>query len=295
MIKDHTQKQKSGNYSINLQGHSIIINQGITCADAKTIALNVFKANFMQLSKNAAKVAIQRAEELTDAFLSKLMYRLPDDISSMEDPGMQIALYTAQRAYARTGDKDLEELLIDILVERTKQKELCEERIVLDESLNVVSKLTVEHLDALTVILLLLRTKNITLSNSNELNKFIDNKLLPFMTYLSPKTSCYEHLEYAGCGSIMRVARWASIEDIFHIRFANLFSMQSPREIREYLSNIRPQLQKLFAIWDDSSISRFDLTTVGVAIAQANFTRKTGERLQTTSPIIAPYVDGGKL
>lgn len=121
MMKDDVQKQEAGDYSTNLQGKSIVIHQGISYADAKEIALDVYKANFLQLAQDAASLAINRAEQLTDDFLARLKERAPETIGSMRDPAMQMAIFTAQREYAKSGDMDLEDLLIDILVERPRR------------------------------------------------------------------------------------------------------------------------------------------------------------------------------
>jgi hypothetical protein len=57
MINDRVQKQEAGDGSTNLQGQSIVIHQGISYADAREIALDVYKANFIQLSQEAADLA----------------------------------------------------------------------------------------------------------------------------------------------------------------------------------------------------------------------------------------------
>ena len=129
MLKD--QNQESGDNSTNLQGKTIIINQGLSYADAKEIALDVFKSNFLELSAKAAETAKRRAEELVDNFLNELKQRAPESLNKMEDPGMQYAIFTAQKEYAKTGDKDLSKLLVDILVDRSKQEDRDLKQIVL--------------------------------------------------------------------------------------------------------------------------------------------------------------------
>ena len=111
MIDKTTQKQGSGNNSTNLQGKEIVINQGISYSDAKEIALDVFKLNFLQLKKEAADIAQNRAEEITEDFLSHLNERNPEAINEFEQPAMQDALFTAQKEYAKSGDKELGDLL----------------------------------------------------------------------------------------------------------------------------------------------------------------------------------------
>jgi hypothetical protein len=107
MISDKVQKQQGGDSSTNLQGKSIVIHQGISYSDAKEIALDVYRANFLQLSQDAAELARDRAEELTDNFLVKLKEENEAAVSEMSTPGMQAAIYEAQKQYAKTGDKNL--------------------------------------------------------------------------------------------------------------------------------------------------------------------------------------------
>ncbi|KAA6340629.1 hypothetical protein EZS27_011518 [termite gut metagenome] len=152
MVNDKITKQEGGENSTNLQGGTIIVNNGITYQDAKNIALDVFKSNYLELSEKAANTAKTRAEELIDDYIFKLQERTPEAINSMENPGMQYAVFTAQKEYAKTGDKELSDMLVDILVDRATQQERNLKQIVLDESLSIVPKLTSNQLDTLTII-----------------------------------------------------------------------------------------------------------------------------------------------
>lgn len=345
MINDQVQKQQAGDSSTNLQGQTIVIHQGITYTDAKEIALDVYKANFLQLSRDAYEVARARAEELTDAFLEKLKKVNETAVSELSQPGMQAALFEAQKQYAITGDKNLEGLLVDILVERASTPERNIYQIVLDESLSVAAKLTTEQMDALTVNFLFSKTKHLRLINLDSLNKYFDTDIIPFLQELTETSSCYEHLEYVGCGSHMYVNHLHLIEHLFRINYPGLFSkgfdqsrfeseigpmsdyqellmtcfhdsarlqidtldidvlniklekrnisgelhnkisdlfnstLMSDQEIKEYILKAKPETKKLFDLWKNSSISKFALTTVGIAIAQANYRRRIGVKL----------------
>jgi hypothetical protein len=345
MINDQVQKQEGGDSSTNVQGHAIVIHQGISYSDAKEIALDVYKANFLQLSRDAVEVARARAEEITDAFLEKLKQENEAAVSELKKPGMQAALFDAQKQYAKTGDKNLEGLLVDILVERASTPERNIHQIVLDESLAVAAKLTTEQMDALTINFLLSKTKKLNLLNLDAVSRYFDTDILPFLAELTETSSCYEHLEYVGCGSLIHLGGIHSIEHLFRIQYPGLFSkgfdqsrfetdiapvsdypdllmacfhdtaklqinsldidvlkqkleqrnssadlinkftglfnssLMSDQEIKEYLLKAKPEAKKLFDLWEKSSISKFTLTTVGIAIAQANFRRRTGTKL----------------
>ena len=202
MINDKITKQEGGENSTNLQGQSIVINQGITYQDAKNIAIDVFKSNYLELSAKAADTARKRAEELVDDFLTEVKERNPASLNSMEDPGMQYAIFTAQKEYAKTGDKDLSDMLVDILVDRAAQQERNLKQIVLDESLSIVPKLTLSQLDTLTIIFILKYSRNHNVGNLVQLKKYLEDYIAPFTQLLSKENSLYQHLEFAGCGSI---------------------------------------------------------------------------------------------
>lgn len=202
MINDKITKQEGGENSTNLQGQSIVINQGITYQDAKNIAIDVFKSNYLELSAKAADTARQRAEELVDDFLTEVKERNPTSLNSMEDPGMQYAIFTAQKEYAKTGDKDLSDMLVDILVDRAAQQERNLKQIVLDESLSIVPKLTLSQLDTLTIIFILKYSRNFQVASIPLLKKYLEDYISPFTSLLSKEQSLYQHLEFAGCGSI---------------------------------------------------------------------------------------------
>jgi len=202
MINDKNLKQEGAEGSTNLQGQSIVINQGISYQDAKSIALDVFKSNYLELSAKAADTARKRAEELVDDFISEVKERNPNSLNSMEDPGMQYAIFTAQKEYAKTGDKDLSDMLVDILVDRAAQQERNLKQIVLDESLTVVPKLTLSQLDTLTIIFILKYSRNFNIGNIQLLKEYLEEYISPFTSLLSKEQSLFQHLEFAGCGSI---------------------------------------------------------------------------------------------
>lgn len=296
--RDSIGKQIFSDHTTPVQANSVVIHHGVSYADVKSIASDVYKENMLSLSKEATICAVERAEHLTENFLAKLVARDPASMVSMQDPGMQMALFSAQREYARSGDSALEELLVDILVERSSHRAHSIGKIVLDESLTVVPKLTAEHLDAITINCILTRAL-VEFSSQKEFLKFIKSGFLPFCMNLSADNACYEHLEYAKCGSIMRVARWAPFGEIVRVRWPIVFpdatEEQACKEVVKKITETYPTLRNLVEVWEDSQLSKFDLTTVGVYVATANFKRVTGLPIDARTPVISPYVDGGSI
>lgn len=200
MINDKIYRQEGGDHSTNVQRQTVTVHQGISYQDAKEIALDVFKANSMALSEKAAEVAMQRVEELVNKFLGELQARHPEGLKSMEEPGMQYALFEAQKGYVKTGDVDILQLEVDILVDRALRTERTLHQIVLDESLLIIPKLTAIQLDVLALIFCIKEgIKGIADLNtfSNALIKF----LKPFSYGLSAAIPLYQHLKFTGCVS----------------------------------------------------------------------------------------------
>jgi len=196
------QEQQSGDNSTNIQADQITVNQGLSYADVKEVALDVFRANFYELVGKANETAGARAEEITEKFLKKLQAENPSAFSKAEEPAFQRALFTVQQEYASTGDKDLGDLLVDLLVDRSKHEHRDILQIVLNESLSTASKLTEDQLAALAIIFLFRYTQRHDIGNHELLAEYFDKYVLPFVGKLTKTESCYQHLEFTSCGSV---------------------------------------------------------------------------------------------
>lgn len=197
------QNQDVGNSATAIQaGGSVTINVGVTSSEVREIALDVAKATFYELSGAAKETATIRVEEITDQVIKKLEKDFPAGLQKAKDPDFQYALFTVQKEYARNGDKNLGDLLVDLLVDRSKQDQRDILQIVLNESLSTAPKLTDTHLAALAVIFLFKYTQNATVANHQSFGEYLDKHLLPFVSKLSKNQAGYQHLEFSGCGSI---------------------------------------------------------------------------------------------
>ena len=164
--------------------------------------MDVAKATFYELTGAAKETASVRVEEITDQVIKKLEKHYPEGLQKAKDPDFQYALYTVQKEYARNGDKDLGDLLVDLLVDRSKQDQRDILQIVLNESLATAPKLTDTHLAALAVIFLFKYTQNFGIGNHQMFGDHLDKHLLPFVSKLSKNHAGYQHLQFSGCGSI---------------------------------------------------------------------------------------------
>lgn len=200
--KDQSQQVGDGATAIQASGDVTVVNTGLSYSEVKAVALDVFKANFLQLSETARKTALARAEEITEEFFKKLSAENPTGLDKAEDPDFQHALLTVQREHARTGDKELGDLLVDLLVDRSKHEQRDILQIVLNESLSTAPKLTDGQLATLAISFLFRYTQNFGVGNHDSLGHHLDSHVLPFASKLSKNTATFQHLEFTGCGTV---------------------------------------------------------------------------------------------
>lgn len=200
--KDQAQLVGDGATAVQAAGNVTITQVGLSYSEVRDVALDVFRSNFYQLAAPAMETARARAEEITENFLKKLQTDHPEGFSKGQDPDFQHALFTVQKEYARNGDQELGDLLVDLLVDRSKQDQRDILQIVLNESLNTAPKLTDSQLAILAIIFLFRYTQNHGIGNHEQLGAYFDKNVFPFASKIVKGNSSYQHLEFTGCGSI---------------------------------------------------------------------------------------------
>lgn len=217
----NSQKQQSGDSSVNIQA-GVLNVIGITEDQAHQIAIDVFHKNFLSLSSIAAETARTRAEEITRQFIEKLIKQNKDGLNSANDPDFQYSLFTIQKEYAKTGDKQLGDLLVDILVDRTKYSTRSIIQIVLNESLSIAPKLTDSQLSVISILFLLKYTTMNGINNLKSLKDYFEKYFKPFSRNLTKSDTCYQHIVYTGVGSLSIVS--LNICSILKNKYEGLFS-----------------------------------------------------------------------
>lgn len=243
-------------------------NNGITYMEAKAICNDLFQLNFYKLKEAAEAIATKRAEELINGFLQKLAERGLIKPEVFQDPDMQYTLVNAQIAYAKSGDKDVEDLLITLLIERVNQHEDDLSKIILNESLNVINFLTKEHLNILAAIFFMRHVKNHAVNRYEIIDYF--NIVLEFIKKCTNTNTeiVFDHLAYSRCitptNAFMHPA-FATFEPYMEVCFGVGIS-NDPNDMNELL-NTEPCFREILKLWDNSYLSKAVLTSVGKAIA----------------------------
>lgn len=207
-MNDKDLRQTSGDNSHNQQAltiKNVYKNYGPSEAQLIESQIEVFRKNMPVLAQAAADLIVERALEFSEKLITEKISNKPELLNAFKDPGMQMASLEAQRQYARTGDKDVFDLLIDLVAERADQTHRNLLQITLDESLEVIPKLTPEHVDALTIIFITKEAHFDNVDTLEALDKFLEEYIKPFCNYLQVGSSCAVHLQYSKCATLVQV------------------------------------------------------------------------------------------
>jgi hypothetical protein len=228
MLKRNHFEQEGAEGSTNIQ--AVNYYGGLTYKDAKDIALDVFESNFYKLSAFAANVASERAEKMVENYLAKLQQEKPESIVNVNDPDIQFALFTAQKEYARSGDDNVGDMLVELLVERTKVKERNFKQVVLNEAIEVLPKLNTIQLKILSLLFVISYTRFQNVNSIPALKDMLHRYFEPFVFDTLPSDNQFLHLEYCGCINAERIAT-REIMAPFKMNYPGLFSRGFSREV----------------------------------------------------------------
>lgn len=260
------------------------VNGDLSYKDIVGIFNNLFEQNFYRISNEAKEIADSRCKELIIKFFTILYFQNLSGFNQAVDPDFQYDLFIAQRDYARCGDSILSNMLVRLLIERTKETERSLSQIVLNESIAVVSKLTKEELDTLTALFVIeYHSKACKFDNIPSFVNYISTYILPFWDSIKNEDSLFAHLPYTGCGVHMWVGT-TGLDRFLNSRYkgpvedrTNVRTNVRTYNIKYYIEEADSRIEPFFAHFDMSILNHMFLTSVGIAIGYANLCNVTGE------------------
>lgn len=217
-----SQKQSAGDGAVVVQaGGSVTISTGPSIDDIRQIALEVLRANFIEVQGIAKQVVDERFSEFTDDFLRRLSEVNPSSLAVMQDPDIQYSFCIAGRDYARSGDKTQEQLLIDLLIEKCASTNRSLQSIVLSEAISTVSKLTSVQMSALAASWAIHHLSNLKVKSADYLKEVLSTGVAPFIDGMLINYVDQRHLVYSGCATGEFVV--PNFGSIYRSRYPGLF------------------------------------------------------------------------
>jgi hypothetical protein len=225
--------QSGGEASANYQaGANLTVHNthaGLSVADAKVLIMLVMEQNFIKFSDEALATARERVEEITAAYLEGLMAKNPNLVEAVQQPAIQMALVAAQKEYVKSGDPNLGELLVAVLVERTAQPQRTLLQISLDKCLTILVDLTNNQVDTILFKFILSNLRKYDFNSLAALRGFCDIHLQPLVSSISTGEHDCTHIVACNCALIHNAATnflttWLDI-------YQGLFSKGIPEDV----------------------------------------------------------------
>lgn len=198
MIGKQAQSADGGSFALQAGGNITI---GVSAAEARQIALDVFHANLLQFKNEAFETARKRGEQITEKIFSKLQAENPAGLNQAKTPDFQDAVFTAQKEFATAGDEDLGDLLVDLLVDRTKQEHRNLTQLVLSQALHTAPKLTTTQITTLSFLFVVQNVHFGTSGTPSQLCDKFARHLQMFLAGTNSGAATMGHLQFCGCGA----------------------------------------------------------------------------------------------
>ncbi|MCY7977453.1 hypothetical protein P8843_07030 [Bacillus inaquosorum] len=274
-------RQQGGNHSTNVQGETVHIHSGITIADAKEIANDVFEKNMYKLTSIAETTAKERADFLVSNMLSKIDQEAEKEklIEKFSDPDIQYILYTSQKNFARSGDRDLGEVLSNLFIERLKSGEGDFKKLIMNEAIEIVPRLTNKQIEILTLNYTITQMKFNGLSSLDDYRNMFYEIINPFIPSEVPAANDCVHLDFCRVAKLDMGYR-TFISECTKNAYPEIFPQGlSEGEMLAYISKSIPEFLVLHNIWNKSVIQQIYPTLVGWVFAELAIEKKTGIKL----------------
>lgn len=277
------QRQDAGDDSVNAQAGRdvhITVNQGVSASELFNSTRETLEANLVQMRGIAENVFNERAHVFVEQLLNRLNAEGQEAFKRVAEPDFQLDMLDAAKAFGRTGGDELLELLVDMLAAKTRTPPRSLIDLVLSESLNVAPKLSkpmVDNLAAFWILRNVSRQHEATVSEEVVLNWF-DSAVAPFIAAWPPSESEMHYLQYLGCGALA-TGTTSSFQGVLSIKLHDA-GVAGESSIPHLLDEPAPALEQFPALrhirptWTtQSGINQFYLTSLGIAIAHANYRR----------------------
>src|SRR3989338_10368241 len=257
--------QKSGDNSTNLQagGSNTVNNNAVALYSIEEVSKQLLGSVFGELPDETKTQITQNQKSYFQA-LSENLQKIVKDSSDLkkviDSPDFQYISKKASISASRSSSTDLHKNLSSLIIQRVNFDNEDLKRIVYNEAVTTIEKLTTDQLKILTLCFLFKRTKFNGLSSLEKFKQFLDQKIKPFIDF-KRTTAEFEHLAYTGCASISIASH--ALVGLFQGHYPAIFKDTDKPE--ELLAG-NDTATKLISAWKDTQIQNMNLTSVGIVI-----------------------------
>lgn len=213
----------SPSVKMKTQIEQVNIQRGLTYFEAKDLVISVIDQKIIALKDEAEKIYNQRTEEFKKFLIDKIKDLPEEEIAKLKEPDTQMALIEAAKISGRKQNEEIQKLLANLVISRIKNDKSGEEElknIVYNEAISTINKLTIDQLKIITLVYLLHYTSYSGIISWEAYRNYLDSHIKPFLDFKNTNAE-FQHIEYAGCGSI-GIGSW-DIINIYRQQYSFLF------------------------------------------------------------------------
>lgn len=271
--------QKSGDDSTNLQaGRDIVVNSGNSIAlySIEEVAKQLLGSVFSELPNETKKQIEANQKSYFQALsenLSKIVKQNEELQTVINSPDFQYISKQATISASRSPSTELHKNLSLLLIQRVNNDNEDLKRIVYNEAIKTLAKLTQNQLKILTLCFLVKRTKLNGLTNFDQFIQYLEQRIKPFINFKKTNAE-FEHLAYTGCASISIAGH-----DLFGLFKGNYPEIFKESDNIDELFKNKETATKLLTAWKETPIMNMNLTSVGIVLASIFYEQTTGDKM----------------
>lgn len=272
--------QKSGDNSTNLQAsRDIVMNntKSVALYSIEEVAKQLMGSVFGELPEDTKKQIESNQKsyfQVLSENIGKIIKQQEELEKVVSSPDFQYISKNATISASRSSSMELHKNLSSLIVQRINNDKEDLKRIVYNEAILTINKLTNDQLKILTLCFLILRTKMSGLTNLVYFNQYLEQRIKLFVDF-KKTTAEFEHLAYTGCASISDIAS----HDIISLLKSNYPDIFKDDNTPDKLLVNNETATKLMAVWKDTQIKNMSLTSVGIVIASTFYEQVTGDSI----------------
>ena len=157
----------------------------------------VVKAELAVYTQDARVEAEKRLSDISEKTIDRITSLKEDLLHRFEEPAIQMALNETFKNYIASGNEELGENLIDLLIERLRVQDRTTEQSIIDEARNIIPKLSSNTVSLLAIMVF---SKLIFPYNKEQYDDLL-LKLAPLAEKFKNINSLdIAHLKQVGCG-----------------------------------------------------------------------------------------------
>lgn len=211
MTEETKQSQKSGANSMNVQVAGDLVQSKIALYSIEEVAKQLLNTSFGELPDDTKKQIAANQKTYFGVLSENLstIIKRNDDLSKIiNSPDFAYSSKVAALSASKSSSVVLHKNLASLIVQRINHDNEDLKRIVYNEAIATVAKLTIDQLKILTLCFLLRYTKSHIVTSLETFNQYFNQQITPFLDFKNT-VSEFEHIQYAGCGNISSIGGWS--------------------------------------------------------------------------------------